>query len=457
MKRKALPFLILTLLIIPFSLSAADREDEKVKLGIGGIVSPFRAANLDFYIELEESLISSFTALPFDDKLFLSFDLNPGQLKQVLRGWNRPDSLPADFNRELLTETAERLEEVDLALYMEIPTFLLTREADFYDPSEIRDRIIYELNVMLVDSSRKVVLEESRLKIELTAKKDLSTLKQQAIALTVRKFNNFLKNSSFLKPTYNIVAKSGLFVWIDGGYLDGIKRDEFYSAKRGPALGEESRKSILVRIVKPEFDRSLAIIHYEDHNLPGDRADFKAKESPELLAAAKGRDELKLTKLNKAGLEIQLAGGVLLADLPNVLTGGQLKALPMFSIRGLIPVKALFFRPVVEVDFTFLFEQNSLLAPFIFKAGVMGEFNIYRFGIGGGFLIGAYFSQDSTNNYRIDTFVLQPCLQLSGQINSNVRFFGEFGYKYAHESKFKEAWKIDISGIYITAGIGLLL
>ena len=430
-------FIILPIFLFPESTNTTaitKKSSTSLKLGITPVYSTFREHYPVFFREIEDNLIASFSELNVYDKYFLDMSINSVELRKFLKKWRQPVSVEIK-DQQRYTRTIEELNSIDYCIYLEIPVFLLTGEEDFYDSSIIRNRIKFEVKVLVIETKTQAVVDETVLKINILSEKPQDILVKNTASQVSRKFTGFINNSVYLQPGYLMEEKKTLFLWINGGYHEGIKRGDFYIAYLDEVkFAANSRKRVLIKIVKTEFDRSLGIILID---APGDQLN---------------KESFTFRKIRKIDLEIQAAGGPTIADLESL----PVTVLPTVTIRGLIPVKAVFFRPVIQAEFHFLFKNNSLLVPFFVETGFQGDFYFHRAAISNGFLVGAFFSPDLTNNYQIDSFVLIPYLQISGLLNHNLRLFGEFGYRYMPDNQFESSWKIDLSGVYFNAGISLI-
>lgn len=415
----------MTLLFFPLLLFS---QQEK-KVGITGLHLNFKNIDPDFFYALEDSLTASFTGISYGEKYMLSIDANSRQMREIVKSWNMDTSSDVVDN-ELFNKTVLELEQVDLCIFLEISRFMISDKPAFYDTSAIEHEIFIELRILTIDCENRAIVEESIIESSTLKNDKIEDVKQQSIELTAKKFLNELNNSEYLSMGFAVEERKTLFVWIEGGYAQGIKREQFFYLFASDRIDTDSE--LFVKIVKVEENRSLGMILF-DTTLPDE-------------------EMFEMKKMNKIGLELQINGGVLLSNLT-----ATTMPLPMFSVRALIPVKLVFFRPVVQVEFNFIYQNNAVFMPFFFQTGGQGEINFNRFGMNLGFLIGAFFTPDENSSYNLDSLSLTPYYQLSVVLNKSIKLYTEVGYNFITINKFKETWNIDLSGIYINAGIALLL
>ncbi|MCG8569099.1 MAG: hypothetical protein MJB14_03060, partial [Spirochaetes bacterium] len=318
------------------------------------------------------------------------------------------------------------------------------KKEDFYDSSIQRDWIKFDLKVVIIDVENKAIINEEVFNIEMVANNEQQNISTKARALMRRKFTNLLNHSAYLQPFYAVEKVGKVFIRLKGGYVDGIKRGDFYIAYHTDSANSR-KKTTLIQIIKVDFDYSLGLI------LQDQIRDKLVEENSEV--------PIHFQKLRKIDLDIQILGTVGLSfdAITEIDQDYPVNVYPYLGIRAQFPVTVVFFKPVIEFDLYFAYQSSNLLIPFLFSTGFQAEFNIRRLGIHTGFLIGAFFSPDSELDYRVDTFSLMPFIRFSAHIQQNFNAFGEIGYRYIHNSKFEEDWNIDLSGLTLSIGLGIIL
>ena len=100
--------------------------------------------------------------------------------------------------------------------------------------------------------------------------------------------------------------------------------------------------------------------------------------------------------------------------------------------------------------------DSKFYAPINVGAGIGGHFNIFNFYINIGCLAGVLLTQESSGSYRADSFSVSPFAAAGAYILKDARLFIETGYRYLYDDKFSKLTGVDLKGIYLKGGIGLV-
>ncbi len=431
MKNKHLLFILL-LFLSSFNIFCNNQ-----KIGITRLYSPYKKIDLNFHLNLEDKLMDAISDIPSKEFYALNLQNKFTDIKQSLKLWreNTNDITSPKIDKKY-SNIINEIKNLDYCIAYEIVFYQIKKERDFYDIDKFWLVFKLDLRVLIIDCMNKTFIEEYDILVEFKSEKEKSEVIKDGLKKVLKKFRLYLEDSSSFKLKIHLTKIKPVFVWIDAGKKDGIKPQNILISYEEDKY--KTQEHTVLRIIKADKDKSLANILYTKGNL--NKKQF-------------------FTKASKINLEIQLGGGFSISnkDNPVRLTTQGVSILSFASIRGLIPVGIPFFRPGFQVEFNFFYLDNKLLLPFTFETGCQGELYIHRFEADIGLMIGALFSPDLNNNYQLDSVVIRPYLHLSGMLVTQVKIFGEFGYKFFMEGNLYKNWKIDLKGIYFSFGIGVNL
>ena len=424
---------ICLLILWPILTIFPDNE----KIGITQLCSDYKKFDADYFIRLEEKIMALISDLPSKELYALNINSKSNSIKETLKIWkdNTSDESIINIDNDKLAIINE-IKNLDYCIAFEVPFFYIKEEMDFYDVEKFYHYFKSTLKILTLDCKNKKIIGEENITVEFKSDIEKGLVLDKGIENTIKKLKSYLDYQSIFREKIYPVEIGKLFIRFNKGKLNGIKPQDVLVSYGNEEY--ETKEKSAVRIIKADDRESIASILYTDGRITKDQY---------------------FNKISKINLEIQLGGGFSLADKRNPVISKtpDITILPFGTIRTLIPVGIAFFRPAFQVDFNFFYLDNKFLMPFTFEAGCQGEFNIHRFGIDAGLLLGALFSPDKNRNYKIDSVVLRPYLHLSVLALTTVKIFGEVGYRYYIEGVFYKNWDVDLKGPYFLFGIGINL
>ncbi len=400
--------------------------NEPLKIGISRLYSSFKTKdNSIFFSELEDKIIADISVNNLSEFSALNINENFDRIKEIIKTWKENNNYSNDIVNELKQE--------DYFIGLEISNYNIKKESDFYDNTKFWTSVSLDLKILVIDCYKKVILDEDIINTEISLDKNEELVIDEAVRVLLKKLHGYVSDLRIFKLKVYPTEIKTLFIRLNKGKNDGLKSQDILVSLDEDEYNIEEHTA--VKLLNVEDDESSAMILYTKGNIETDRF---------------------FQKISKINLEIQLAGGFSLSNRENpVISANQyLSILSFASIRTLIPVGLLFFRPVVQLEFNFFYLDNKLLLPFTVETGFQFEFIIQRFGIDLGLMIGALFSPNSNTNYRIDSVIIRPYLHLSGMINTTFKLFGEIGYRFYVNNNFFTDWQIDLNGVYFSFGTG---
>lgn len=431
MKQKYFFLFILFLIISTFKIFP-----DSYKIGMTRIYSQFKKYHPEFHFELENSIMSVISDLPSKGFFALNINEDTQVLENIINAIKEnSDDIHSVLNNSQINIINE-LKDVDICMAFKIGLLRIKKEMDFYDTDKYWTIITSEINIIIIDTRTNILLEKINIEIETRSSKDLKNAVTSAVNKLTLKVKNFINGLTLFKTKLYPLKSGPLFIRLNKGINDGIRTQNILISYTDNKFVVQEKS--VIKIIRSNDETSIGTVLYSNGKITG--KDF-------------------FTKSQKIDLEIQLAGGFVLADPENpvLTTNPYISILSFGSVRALIPVRLPYFRPTVQFELNFFYQDNKVLLPFSFETGCQGEFNIHRFGIDGGFTIGALFSPDNNNTYQLDSIIIRPYIHLSGLIITNIEMFGEFGYKYLFEGNFYQNWNIDLKGPYFSFGIGVNL
>jgi hypothetical protein len=400
------------------------------KIGISRLHYDNKNSDIEFYLNLEDKLNSIVIENNKSDFFALNIDAKYDDIKSLLNSWRESNDI--SVNEKIINE----LKTVDYCILYELINFEIKQEKDFYYPDKIWNIVNTDLKIALLDTKNKTIIDDYIASSEYKSVKSLEISKEESINMLIKKVKSYLEDMTLFKLKIFPEEIKALYIWLDKGSRDGLKTQNILVSyiENETEIKEES----VVKIIKTEEDRSLAMILYANSPI--------TKESI-------------FTRISKINLELQIGGGFAMASKFNNVSArnNYFSFIPFTSLRLLLPVGISFFRPGFHFEFNFLYLDNRLLLPFTIETGCQGEIFIHRFEADLGFMVGALFSPNTNFNYELDSVVLRPYIHLSVLMITHLKLFGEFGYKFYVKNKLYNNWEIDLSGMYFSFGLGVNL
>lgn len=397
-----------------------------IDIGVAQIYYSEKKSDPLLFFKLEEIILSQITEIANSKVSLLNVEKSVLEIKKEilnLKGQEKKDN-----NIELFEKN------FDFSIFFEVLSIESKKERDFYDSKKILFNISMEIKVLILNNKTFSIVDEEHIFVSST-KESLELAKTNFFELFSLKIRSFINRQLVFKEKILAERLNFLFVKINIGKNKKVKaQDVFVSFSNDSNQTEKS----VIKIVKPYEEYSLATIIYTNSSF--------------------FTDEYFIKKDN-INLELQFFGGLSLSDKENRVstTNDYISFLPSLGIRAAIPVGLTYFRPILQFDVNIIYSDNKVFIPFSFETGCQGEFNIHRFGIDAGFLIGALFAPDKNNNYKTDSFVIRPYLHLSATLTTKIKIFGEVGYRFFVEGAFYKEFQINLSGIYFFFGTAVNL
>ena len=414
-------YYILTLLFISIIL-----HSEELNLALSKIYSPFRNVNIGLHNDIEEEFISIFADIATKNKYFVNIGYGNKKITKIIDSINK--NLPTFSEEKQIIKN--EMNNIDYCYFVDIVFLRENQQNNFYDPLIIEYSIELKIEVILLDVNKMKILDERIVDISTPYKR----IEEEVIDIAKKRayvdFKNILSESIQIQNKIRIVKMNNLFVWLNSGNNEQIKRGDIYISYDYSTYN--NKELMAIKIISTEEKSSMGIILYKNEELT---------------------ENSYFIRKNSSNLRFDLNGGFSLSELEYDLVS----LYPFASIRALIPVGISFFNPVLQIELNFFFKENKLMLPFSFEGGVQGSFNFHRFEIFGGFLVGALFSPDLKMAYPLDSISVRVYLIFSAIINTYVSIYAEPGYRYYFDNILFLNWKISLRGPYFKFGLLITL